>query len=202
MVCESSAHAYEVKRDWREPFWSFQGLLSMGNHSPSSRITSVIQERKGRAMNGLKRKASRIVGSILISTFLMSTIGAASASASSTSVPRHGASISCLNWYEVDVTGYMFGFTYGNESVAWFPVLQRWQGGRWIDLTAWNLQRWHVGAANRSFAPQAEGWSVHKIPVVPGYHYRLKSWHYWYTNGYQTPAEYTSSCYVGGIVIA
>jgi len=163
-------------------------------------------------MNGLKRTAAGVVAAtgkkgrraiivLAMSPVLVGAFGVAPASAV-TATPGHAAAISCTNWGNVDISGYMFGFSNRiGESVAWYPQLQRYQNGSWITVTSPSTDRWYTGLANRSFAPQADGWSSILIQVAPHYYYRLKSYYYWYANGYQTPAEYSSYCLAVGVSI-
>ena len=149
----------------------------------------------------IKGITGRTIAVAIAASSLIVGMGIGPASAATT--PRHWATITCSTWSHVDVTGAMFGFTNKNEAVAWYPELQRWQGnpGSWVTVSAPNTGTWHYGAVNRSFAPQAESWSLHGLQVAPGYWYRVRSSFYWYENRYQTSWETTSPCLAKGIQI-
>jgi hypothetical protein len=164
--------------------------------STTSNITLVTPGRRNRQRRGptLLRiaLACLVLGSAMITRFAISTADAAT-------VPGHSSGISCID-YSSSCT--MYAAAYGNkwpDNVYWYPRLQRWTGARWQTVTSPDTGVWHQDVAGTVFNSQAN--FSFTDAVTPGYWYRIVSFFYWSSTGYETPAEISSPSFASGIVL-
>lgn len=145
------------------------------------------------AMGLLRRVVLVTVGVFVLGSGLAATPAHAAAT-----LPPHASHIVCEDYYnKLNITAYMNSFVRAPnlDQVYWYPVLQWWDGTKWVEWkTQWTSMWWSGGASDLF----EQRYTVPITGAPHGYTYRLWSMFYWSSTRTYSSWEFGGQCQLVG----